>query len=382
MPSGTSWKLATSTSPWSVILSSGMTDSARKLRVMKGAVIDTPMPASRRSIELRRWCTTASGHVGVVDAEDHDVVRVMRDRRRERSTLEPDVGGKAQADAPSGMMAFEDRDLDQVSRWVGDDAPIADGGLRYLNSRQELARYDPHDPDLPRSTWNAKRIRCHRGEMDGLPHPFRHGELGEMRRSAALENLAWREGREVVEHQDVRLVAGSDGSEVPEPVIGGGIDGRHHDRILGTDAVRHCHTHHLVDVALLDDEAGLAVVGAEHAPVGAEFFHERQEIPQVAGDRGLAEHDPHPQAPLFERLLVSGRLVIRPDARGDVRIEGRASDPGSVAIHMVCQPGRELRNLRLVAGDDSREVHHLGHPDRAMAAKKALDVAGREWPPR
>src|SRR5713226_7967744 len=98
-----------------------------------------------------------------------------RRRRRERSTLEPEVGGKAQADAPSGMMAFEDRDLDQVSRWVGDDAPIADGGLRYLNSRQELARYDPHDPDLPWPTWNAKRIACHRGEMNGLPHPFRHG---------------------------------------------------------------------------------------------------------------------------------------------------------------------------------------------------------------
>src|SRR5216684_4109157 len=199
----------------------------------------------------------------------------MRDRRRERSALQPDVGGESQADAAGGVMAFEDRDLDQVSRWVGDDAPIADGGLRYLNSRQKLARYDPHDPDLPWSTWNAKRIRRHRREMDGLPHPFRHGELDEMRRGAALENLAWRKGHEVVEHQDVRLVAGSNGSEVPEPVIGGGIDGRHHDRILGADAVRHRHTHHLVDMALLDDETRLAVVGAEHAPIGSEFLHER-----------------------------------------------------------------------------------------------------------
>ena len=54
VPSGTSWNLATSTNPRSVILSSGMTDRARKLTVMKGAVIETPMPASRRSIDRSR----------------------------------------------------------------------------------------------------------------------------------------------------------------------------------------------------------------------------------------------------------------------------------------------------------------------------------------
>src|SRR5260370_29566921 len=132
----------------------------------------------------------------------------MRDRRRVRSALQPDIGGESQADAAGGVMAFEDRDLDRVSGWGGADAPIADGRLRNLNSRQKLARYDPHDPDLPWSTWNAKRIRRHRREMDGLPHPFRHGELGEMRRSAALENLAWREIDEVGENQEIGLVPG------------------------------------------------------------------------------------------------------------------------------------------------------------------------------
>src|SRR5260370_12781950 len=167
----------------------------------------------------------------------------MRDRRRVRSALQPDIGGESQADAAGGVMAFEDRELEQVSGWVGDDAPIADGRLRNLNSRQKLARYDPHDPDLPWSTWNAKRIRRHRREMDGLPHPFRHGELGEMRRSAALENLAWRKGDEGVEHQHVRLVAGSNGSEAPEPALGGRTEGRHLHPFLRPDAVRHRYPH-------------------------------------------------------------------------------------------------------------------------------------------
>src|SRR6266849_3735173 len=72
----------------------------------------------------------------------------------------------------------------------------------------------------------------------------------------------------------VRLVARSYGAKVPEPVIGGGVDGGHHDRVLRADAVGHGHADHLVDVALLDDETGLPVVGAEHAPVGAVLLHE------------------------------------------------------------------------------------------------------------
>src|SRR5207245_10811870 len=43
-PSGTSSNRRTSTSPWSVIFSSGMTDSARKLTLMKGAAKKTPIP--------------------------------------------------------------------------------------------------------------------------------------------------------------------------------------------------------------------------------------------------------------------------------------------------------------------------------------------------
>src|SRR5258708_8860143 len=101
----------------------------------------------------------------------------MRDRRRERSALQPDIGGESQADAAGGVMAFEDRDLHQGSGWVGDDAPIADGRLRNLNSRQKLARYHPHHPDLPWSPWNAKRIRRHPPEL-ACPHlPSRTPDL-------------------------------------------------------------------------------------------------------------------------------------------------------------------------------------------------------------
>ena len=56
-PSGTSSNRLTSTSPRSVIFSSGMTERARKLTLMNGPAIETPIPARRRSIELSLSCT-------------------------------------------------------------------------------------------------------------------------------------------------------------------------------------------------------------------------------------------------------------------------------------------------------------------------------------
>src|SRR5436309_14826858 len=46
-----------------------------------------------------REARDAGGYIGVVDAEDDDVVRVVRHRRRERASLQADVGGEAEADA-------------------------------------------------------------------------------------------------------------------------------------------------------------------------------------------------------------------------------------------------------------------------------------------
>ncbi len=74
--------------------------------------------------------------------------------------------------------------------------------------------------------------------------------------------------------------------------------------------------------------------------------------------------------------------MIGPDARRDVRVERRPAGTRGMTVHMIGEPGLQLGELRVGAGDDAREVHHLGHADRAVAAQQALDVTGRERPAR
>ena len=70
-----------------------------------------------------------------------------------------------------------------------------------------------------------------------------------------------------------------------------------------------------------------------------------QQVAQVARNRRFAEEHPHPEAPLLERLLERGRLVVRPDAGGDVGVELRPPHSRGVAIDVVGQSGHELGEL-------------------------------------
>ena len=236
--------------------------------------------------------------------------------------------------------------------------------------------------DLLWTRRNAERRLVDRSEVDRLPNPFRDVELLDLRRRAALQHMPRTERLQVVEHEDVGLVAGRNCAEPPQPVVHRGIDGRHHHRVLRAHAFLDRDADHLVDVPLLDDEVGLAVVGAEHALVGAVLLHEWQQVLQVARARGLAQHDPHPKAPLLERLLESRRLVVGANAGCEVGVETRAAHAGCVPVHVIGEPRLELGELAGVAGDDAGEVHHLGDADGAVTAEEALDVARRERPPR
>ena len=307
---------------------------------------------------------------------------VVRDGRCEGASLQTDTGRESQADPPAGVVALQNRDLDEVPCGVRHERAVPDRRFEHLGGRQQLARDDPDHANALGAARDAKGLCRHRRQVDSLADPLRDLELGEPRRRASLQNLPRLERDEIIEDQEVGLVARSDGAQVPKPVIGGGIYRRHHDRVLGADAFGDGHPHHLVDVALFDYEAGLAIVGAEHAPVAAELFDEREEIAQVARDRSLAQHHPHPEPPLLERFLVGGCLVIRSDAGGQIGVERGLMQAGCMSVYVVGESGRELGHLRLFAGDHARVVHHLGHTDRAVAAKEALDVARREGPPR
>jgi len=121
--------------------------------------------------------------------------------------------------------------------------------------------------------------------------------------------------------------------------------------------------------------------GAEGHPRRPELLHEGEQIPQVACHRGLADQQPHPGAQALASLLHGQRLVIRADTGGGVCVQRLAEDSRCVPVHVLGLRQRELRELGRVAGDDAREVHHLGQSEHALAAQQCREVALGERAP-
>ena len=105
---------------------------------------------------------------------------------------------------------------------------------------------------------------------------------------------------------------------------------------------------------------------------------ERQERLEVARHRRLADQEPHPGAEPLAALVDGQRLVVRADARGRVRLQLLAEEPGRVAVDVGGALERELRELLGQAVDDAGEVHHLGEAEHPAAAHQRLEVAGAE----
>ena len=157
---------------------------------------------------------------------------------------------------------------------------------------------------------------------------------------------------------------------------------RQQQRVLGRDALGHGDAAHLVDVALAQQQVGLAVVGAERAALGPVVAHERQQVAQVARVRRLAQQHPGALAALLERLGERRRLVVGRDARGEVGVQLRAVDARRVSVDALALRQRDLRELGGRARDHGREVHHLGQAQHPVARQDLRQVGERERRPR
>ena len=98
---------------------------------------------------------------------------------------------------------------------------------------------------------------------------------------------------EVREQQQVGLIAGSDRAEMAQSVPLRRVEGGEQQRVLRRDPVRDGGAHHRVDVPLVGDVLGIAVVGAERHPPGPELGDERQQRVEVPRHRRLANQQPH-----------------------------------------------------------------------------------------
>ena len=170
------------------------------------------------------------------------------------------------------------------------------------------------------------------------------------------------------QQDEVGAVAGSDRAQVAQPVVARRVQRGHEERVLGRDALRHRLAAHRVEMPFADQRVGLAVVRAERAVLGAVPADELEQRAQVARVGRLADEHPQAAPPLLQRLLPGRRLVVRVDAGGHVGVERAAGDARRVPVDVVVE--RDLLEHGRVAGDDGREVHHLGDADRPPALEE------------
>ena len=156
----------------------------------------------------------------------------------------------------------------------------------------------------------------------------------------------------------------------------------HRQRVRGRDAERDGVAHDRVDVPVLRDVLGLAVVGAEGHPVRPELRDERDQRAQVARGGRLADEEPEAGSEALAALLDGERLVVGADPCGGVRLQRVPANARRVPVDPLRTVDGELRELCRIAADDAGEVHHLRQPDHAPAAQEALEIPGRERPVR
>ena len=125
----------------------------------------------RRRRRRARRAARPRGHVVVVDAHDDDVVRVVRDRRRERAAPEAEPAHEPEPDPPGAEVALDHGDLREVALRVGDDrrAPA-----RRARSVTIWSRTRPITRAAPPSAGSAKSPARDGCDAHGLLHPLGH----------------------------------------------------------------------------------------------------------------------------------------------------------------------------------------------------------------
>ena len=127
-------------------------------------------------------------------------------------------------------------------------------------------------------------------------------------------------------------------------------------------------------MAVVGNVLGLAVVGAEGDPRGAELLHEREQRTEVSRAGGLADQEPEPGPeplpPLFDCAWLHGRSEFRPPYRRSAPCRRGPARPSTCFA-----PSRPSFASSLLVADDAGEVHHLGQPGDPSPAEEALQVA-------
>ena len=224
-------------------------------------------------------------------------------------------------------------------------------------------------------------------EPHGLVHPLRgrgrrdrsgNGPPLDGHQSPRLPDPLRPHVLERVEAQHVGLRARPERSELAHAVVVGGVGGGHHQGVDLGHPVAHREGDAIVEVAGLEQGVGLPVVGAQRHAVGAVTRHGGDQGLQVLAGRTLPHEDPHALAPLLLGLRELRALVVGLHPGGQVGVERATTEAGGVPVHPATSCGLDASEHLGIAGDDTRIIHDLGHPDGPVLLHQRLHLRGQE----
>ncbi len=203
-----------------------------------------------------------------------------------------------------------------------------------------------------------------------------HGELASAgHEPACLDHLAGVRRRRVLHDEEVGAEAGRDAAPVEKTVErgrvyrGGAQGGRHrHARPAeGRD--------HAVQVMVLGQGGGIAVVGAEGGPLGTVLHEVGQGPREVPGGGALADEGPHAQAAALQEEFRVGGLVVGAGTGDHVRGQLSAGDTRGVAVDDP-MTGQVEEATGGFSGYQPHVVHGLAHTGDAILPEEVGHLVG------
>ena len=163
----------------------------------------------------------------------------------------------------------------------------------------------------------------------------------------------------------------------------GGVHRRHLDRGDGPQTLGDRVAHDAVHVALIDERARMAVVGAqdEIARIDPLLRHRLHLLGNVVPGRTEPQHRLHALTHSGDGVSGAGSLVIVRGAAGDIAMERQTQIRRCVMAADRLAGAHRLGDRgdhRRVVGRHAREIHHLAKADDVLPPDRLRELVGAE----
>ena len=343
-----------------------------------GAILDDDHPPTDAPEMLDR-----QGHVAIIGTTDDEVVAVVADGGSHRPRLHPQSAEEGHPDIAGALVPLDNGNLDDVlvlvvhpdtigdrhmsrARIGGDTALDQGDDTHMVTGKREGKALGGEVPDINSRCYAL--ITAHHTALYHLPI------LGD--KGSSHIDLVHGKVDQVIGKDEIRPEAGGYGPTVLEVIAVAAVDRRHADRLDGVEVSPYGEAHVVIDVPLLEDRFGLAIIGAEAAPPDIGRGDPAKQRQHIMARRAFAQEDVHPPPDTLMHLLDALTFVFSEDADASVGIKRPVDDLRAVPVDDLARsPCRQdlLQHL-IISCDDTGVVHHLTEAEDAGMGKRFGDI--------